>query len=215
MLLQMTNFIFLWLSRIPVYAKQYIKKQRYHFANKGPYSRSYHFSSSHVQMWEVYYKEDCCCCCTVASVVSDPVQPHRRQPTRYPVPGNLQARTLESEPKNWYFQTVVLEKTLENPLDRKEVKPVNPKENQHWIFTGRTVAKAEAPVLGHLMQRADKDPNDGKDWRQKAKGVAEDKVVKYLHWHSGHESEQTPGDSGGQRSLRCYSLWGCKKSDTI
>jgi len=57
---------------------------------------------------------------------------------------------------------VVLEKTLENPLDRKEIKPVNPKENQHSIFTGRNVAKAGAPIVGHLMQRADKDPNDGK-----------------------------------------------------
>ena len=87
-----------------------LKKQRHHFANKGPDSQSYGFSSSHVQMWELNYREGWA-------------------------------------PKNWCFQTVVLEKTLKSHLDSKEVKPVNPKGNQAWIFIGRTDAEAEFPIL--------------------------------------------------------------------
>ena len=82
--------------------------------------------------------------------------------------------------KNWRFQTMVLEKTLEGPLDSKEIKPVNPKENQSWIFTGRTDAEAEAPILWPPDAKnwlIWKDPDAGKDWRQKEKRVAEDEIV--------------------------------------
>ena len=83
-------------------------------------------------------------------------------------------------PKNWCFQNVVLEKTLESPLDSKEIKPVHPKGNRSWIFIGRTDAEAEAPILWphdvkSLLIR--KDPDAGKDWRQKKKGVTEDEMV--------------------------------------
>ena len=115
--------------------------------------------------------------------------------------------------KNWCFQIVVLEKTLESPLDCKKIKPVNPKGNQSWRFTGRTNAKAKA--LMHWPHDAKsliigKDPDAGKDWRQKEKGAAEDEIVRYYHWLNGHEFEQTPGDSGGQRSLAFCSPRGCK-----
>ena len=87
-----------------------VKKQRFYFANKGPSSQSYGFSSSHVWMWELDYKESWAL-------------------------------------KNWCFWTVVLEKTLESPLDCKEIQPVNSKGNQSWLFVGRTDAEAEAPIL--------------------------------------------------------------------
>ena len=77
-------------------------------------------------------------------------------------------------PKNWRFQTVVLEKTPESPLDCKETKPVNPKGNQSWIFTGRTDAEAEAPAA--KSQFTGKDPDAGKDWRQQKKGTTEAEI---------------------------------------
>ena len=83
-------------------------------------------------------------------------------------------------PENWSFQTVVLEKTLENPLDCKEIKPVHPKGNQPWIFIGRTDAKAEAPILWPCDMKSQligKDPNAGKDWRQEEKWATEDEMV--------------------------------------
>ena len=97
-------------------------------------------------------------------------------------------------PKNWCFQIVLLEKILESPLDCTEIKPVNPKGNQPWIFTGRTDAEAEAPVLwppDAKSQLNGKDPDAGKDWRQEDKGMTEDEVVGWHHWLNGHESEQT------------------------
>ena len=106
------------------------------------------------------------------------------------------------------FQTVVLEKTLESPLDCKEIKPVNPKGNQPWIFIGRTDAKAEAPILWLpevKSQLIGKDPDIGKDWRQEEKGAAEDEMVGWHHWLNGHEFEQTQGDGEGQGSLACCS----------
>ena len=106
-----------------------IKKQRCHFANKGPSSQSYGFSSSHVGIWELDYKKSWAL-------------------------------------KNWCFWTVVLEKTLESPLDNKEIQPVHPKWNQSWIFIGRTDAEAEAPILCPLDAKnwlAGKDPDAGKD----------------------------------------------------
>ena len=98
--------------------RQHIKKQRHYFADKRPSSQSCGFSSSHVGMWEMDYKDSWAL-------------------------------------KNWCFWTLVLEKTLESPLDCKEIKPVNPKENQSWIFIGRTDAEAETPILCHLMRRTD------------------------------------------------------------
>ena len=97
------------------------------------------------------------------------------------------------ESKNWCFWTVVLEKTLESPLDNKDIKPVHPKGNHPWIFTGRTDAEAEAPILWPLdvkSQLIGKDPDVGKDWGQEEKGAAEDKMVGWHHWLKGHESEQ-------------------------
>ena len=109
--------------------RQCIKKQRYHFVDKGPYNQSHGFSSSHVWMWELDHKEDWAL-------------------------------------KNWCFWTVVLEKTLESPLDSKEIKPVNPKGNQPWTYIGRTDAEAEAPIIWPSdvkSQLIRKDPDAGKD----------------------------------------------------
>ena len=86
--------------------------------------------------------------------------------------------------KNWYFHTTVLDKTLESPLDCKEIKPVNPKENQHWIFTGRTDAEAEAPILWppDMMSRLiGKNPDAGKDWGQEEKRAIEDEIAGWYH----------------------------------
>ena len=110
-------------------------------------------------------------------------------------------------PGNWCFWTVVLEKTLESPLDSKEIKPVSPKGNQSWIFIGRTDVKAETPILWPLdanIWLIGKDPDAEKDWRQKNKRVTEDKRLWWFHWFNGHEFEQTQGDCG-QRSPAWYS----------
>ena len=111
--------------------------------------------------------------------------------------------------------TVVLEKTLESPLDCKEIQPVNPKGYQPWIFIGRT--DAEAPILWPPDVKnwlIGKDLDAGKDWRQEDKGTAEDEMVGWHHRLNGHESEQTLGDGEGQRSLACCRPWCCKESDT-
>ena len=118
--------------------------------------------------------------------------------------------------KNWCFWTVVLEKTLESPLDCKEIQPGNPKGNQPWAFTGRTDAEAEAAILWPSTVKSwliRKDSDAGKDWRQKEKGVAENKIDRYHQWLNGHKSEQTLGETRGQRGLACYSICGCKESD--
>ena len=113
--------------------------------------------------------------------------------------------------KNWCFQIVVLEQTLESPLDSKEIKPVNPKRNQSWLFIGRTVAEAEAPILWPLDAKSwltGKDPHAGND-RGQEKGGTDYEMVGWHPWHNGCESEQTPGDSEGQGgSLECCSPWG-------
>ena len=91
-------------------------------------------------------------------------------------------------PKNWHFQTVVL-KALESPLDCKEIKPVNPKGNQPWIFTGGTDAEAEAPVVwrpGSKSWLTEKDPDVRKDWRQEEMGMTEDEIVVWHYWLNGH-----------------------------
>ena len=112
-------------------------------------------------------------------------------------------------PKNWCFWTVVLEKTLESPWDCKEIKPVNPKGNQFWIYVERINAEAETLILwppdvkNRLIW---KDLDAGKDWRQEEKGTTEDEMVDWHHWLNGHEFEQTKGDSGGQRHPAVYGI---------
>ena len=116
-------------------------------------------------------------------------------------------------PKNWCFWTVVLEKTLESPLDCKEILPVNPKGNQSWIFIGRTDAEAEAPIHWLSVAKSQllgKDPDAGKDWRQE-KGTTEDEMTGWHHWLDGDEFEQALWVGDGQGGLSCYSPWGCKE----
>ena len=110
----------------------------------------------------------------------------------------------------------MLEKTLESPLDFKEIKPVNPKVNQSWIFIGRTDALAETPILWPLDGKnwlIWKDPDAGKDWGQEEKGMAEDEMVGWHHWFKGHEFEQALGVGDGQGGLSCCSPWGHRESD--
>ena len=114
--------------------------------------------------------------------------------------------------KNWCCWMVVLEKTLESPLHCKEIQPVHPKGNQSWIFTGRTDAEAETPILWLPDAKnwlIGKDPDTGKDWRQEEKGMTEDEIVGWHHQLDGHEFV---GD--GQGDLACYSPWGPKESNT-
>ena len=113
--------------------------------------------------------------------------------------------------KNWCFWIVVLEKTLESPLDFKEIKPVNPKGNQPWMFIGSTDAEAEAPITLVIWC---KEPTNWKRpwWGQK--GMTEDKMVGWHHWLNGHEFEWTTGVGDGQGGLVCCDSWGCKESDT-
>ena len=123
--------------------RQHIEKQRHYFADKGLSSQSYGFSSSHVWMWELDYRESW-------------------------------------EPKSWCFWTVVLEKTLESPLDYKEIQPINPKGNQSWIFIGRTDADTETPILWPPDMKnwlIGKGPDAGKDWRREKEGTTEDEMV--------------------------------------
>ena len=111
---------------------------------------------------------------------------------------------------------MVLEKTLESPLDIKETKPVNPKGNQSWIFMGRTDAEAEAPILWPPDAKnwlIWKYPDARKDWRQEEKGLTEDEMVGWHHWLNGHEFEQAPGVGDGQGSPMSCSPQGCKESD--
>ena len=121
-------------------------------------------------------------------------------------------------PKNWCFWTVVLEKTLESPLDCKEIQPVHPKGNQSWIFIRRTDAEAETPILWPPNVKnwlIWKDPDAGKDWRRwEEKGMTEDEMVGWHHQLYGHESEWTPGVGDGQGGLVCCDSWGRKESDT-
>ena len=120
-------------------------------------------------------------------------------------------------PKNWCFWTVVLEKTLENPLDCKEIQPVHPKGDQSWVFIGRTDAEAETLILWPPEAKnwlIGKDPDAGKDWRWEEKGTTEDEMAGWHHPLNGHEFEWAPGVGDGQGSLTCCSPWGCKESDT-
>ena len=117
---------------------------------------------------------------------------------------------------NWSLQTVVLENTRESLLGSKEIKPVNRKGNQPWIFIGRTDAEAETPIhwppdVKNWLMR--KDPDTGKDWGQEAKGMTEDEIVGRHHRLNGQEFEQTPGHSEEQGSLVCCSPWDGKELD--
>ena len=116
-------------------------------------------------------------------------------------------------PKNWRLQNVVLEKTLESPLHSKEIKPVNPKGNQPWIFIGRIDAKAEAPALWPSDAKSrftGKDPDAGKDWGQEEKGMTRG----WDGWMaSSTQWTWVWGDGDGQGSLACCSPWGHKKLD--
>ena len=130
-------------------------KSRHCFANKGLPSQGYGFSSSHVWMWDLDYKESWV-------------------------------------PKNWCFSILVLDKTLESPLDCKEIQPVHPKGIQSWIFIGRTDAEAETPIIWPPDIKSwltGKDPDAGKDWGQEEKGMTEDAMVGWHHWLNGHECE--------------------------
>ena len=112
---------------------------------------------------------------------------------------------------------VVLKKTLESPLDCKEIKPVNPKGNQSWIFIGRTGTEVEAPILwppDEKSQLIGRDPDADRDWGQEEKEAAEHETVGWHHWLNGHEFEQTPGHSGVHGSLVYCNPWSHKESDT-
>ena len=109
-----------------------------------------------------------------------------------------------------------LEKTLESPLDCKEIKPVNPKRNQSWIFIGRTDAEAMklwSPDAKNWL--TGKVPDAGRDWRQEENGMTEDEMVRWHHWLNGHKFEQAPGVGDGQESLVFHSPWGCKSRTWI
>ena len=116
-------------------------------------------------------------------------------------------------PKNWCFWTVVLEKTLESPLDCKEIQPVHPKRDQSWVFFGRNDAKAETPVLWPPHAQSwliGKDSDAGRDWGQEKKGTTEDEMAGWHYQLDGHEFEWTLVVGDGQGGLECCDLWGHK-----
>ena len=116
-------------------------------------------------------------------------------------------------PKNWCFWAVVLEKTLESPLDCKEIQPIHPKGNQSWMFTGRTDAEAETPILWPPDANnwlLGKDPDAEKDWRWEEKEMTEDEMIGWHHWLDGHESDQAPSVGDGLGSLACCSPGSCE-----
>ena len=159
--------------------RQHIKKQRHYFADKCLSSQSYAFSSGHVWMWELDYKESWA-------------------------------------QKNWCFWTVVLEKTLESPLDCKEIQPVHPKRDQSWVLIRRTNVEAETLILWPPDAKSWliwKNPDAGKDCGQEVKGKTEDEMIGCHHQLDGHGFEWTPGIGDGQGGLACCSSWGCKDSD--
>ena len=139
--------------------RQHIQKQRHYLANQGPSSQGCGFSSGHVWIWDLDYKESWA-------------------------------------PANWCFWTVVLEKTLESPLDCKEIQPVHPKGDQSWVFIGRTDVEAETLILWPPDVKSWliwKDLDAGKDWGQEEKRTTEDEMVGWHHRLDGHEFEQAPG----------------------
>ena len=156
-----------------------VKKQRHYFANKGPSSQGYGFSSSQVWMWKLDCEESWV-------------------------------------PKNWCFWTVVLEKTLESPLNCKEIQPVHSERNQSWVFIGRTDVEAETPILWPTHVKSwliGKDSDAGRDWEQEEKGTTEDEMAEWHYRLDGHEFGWTPGVGDGQGGLACCDSWGCKELD--
>ena len=154
--------------------RQHIKKQRHHLVDQGPSSQSFVFSSSHVWMWELDYKEGWVL-------------------------------------KNWCFQTVVLEKTLESSLDSKEIKPVYSKGNQPWISLKGLMLKLKLQYFGHLMWRADSFEKTLMLWKIEGKRR---RGLQRMSWlDSSTYSVEMTEQSGGQGSLACCSPWGCKESD--
>ena len=120
-------------------------------------------------------------------------------------------------PKNWCFWTVVLEKSLESPLDCKEIQPVHPKGDQFWVFIGRTDAEAETPILWPPDVKnwlTAKDRDAGKDWRWGENGTTEVEMVGWHHRLNGLGFGWTPGIGEGQGGLACCSPWGRKELDT-
>ena len=114
-------------------------------------------------------------------------------------------------PKNWCFWTVVLKKTLESPLDCKEIQPVHPNRDQSWVFIGRTDAEAETPKLWPPHEKSwltGKDSDAGRAWGQEDKGTTENKMAEWYHQLNGRESEWTPGVGDGQEGLACCDSWG-------
>ena len=169
---------FLLLLCLRISMARLIQKQRHYFANKGPSSQGYGFSSGHVWMWDLDYEESWA-------------------------------------PKNWCFWTVVLEKTLQSPLDYKEVQPVHPKGDQSWVFIGSTDAEAETAILWPPHAKSwliGKDPDAERDQGQE-KGTTEDEMVGWHHRLNGHEFEWTLGVGDGQGGLACCNSWGRKESD--
>ena len=117
--------------------------------------------------------------------------------------------------KNWCFWTVVLKKSLEGPLDCKEIHPIHPKD-QSWVFIGRTDIEAETPILWPPDEKSwliGKDPDAGKDWGKEEKGITEDEMVGWHHWLDEHGFGWTLGVGDWQGGLVCCSPWGCKESD--
>ena len=159
--------------------RQHIKKQRHYFANKGPSSKVYGLSSSHLWMWELDYKESWAW-------------------------------------KNWCFWTVVLEKTLESPLDCKMIQPVHPKGDQSWVFIGGADVEAETPILWPPEEKSWliwKDPDAGKDWGQEEKGTTEGEIIGWHHQLDGHGFGRTLGVGDGQGGLACCGSWGHKETN--
>ena len=118
--------------------------------------------------------------------------------------------------KNWCFCTTVLKRTLESPLDCKEIQPVHPKGDKSWVFIGRTHVEAETPIFWPPDAKSWlilEDPDAGKDWGQEEKGPTEDEIVGWHHRLSGHGFGWTPGVGDGQGGLACCSSWGRGKSD--
>ena len=149
-----------------------ILKSRHYFANKGLSSQSYDFSSSHIWMWELNYKESWV-------------------------------------PKNWCVWTVVLEKTLESPLDSKKIQPVYIKKISPEYSLEGLMPKLKLQYFGHLMQRVDslEKTDAGRDWGQEEKGMTEDEMAGWHHRLNGHGFGWTLGIGDGQRGLACCSPW--------